>query len=50
MSYRESVGVDFQEELSDMLLLKMLQAATRSSADKDKVREFTFTHKSKQIC
>ncbi|XP_053188243.1 HEAT repeat-containing protein 6 [Scomber japonicus] len=34
----ESVGVDFQEELSDMLLLKMLQAATRSSADKDKVK------------
>nr|XP_046266556.1 HEAT repeat-containing protein 6 [Scatophagus argus] len=34
----ESVGVDFQEELSDMLLLKMLQAATRASADKDKVK------------
>lgn len=34
----ESVGVDFQEELSDMLLLKMLQAATRASADKDRVR------------
>lgn len=38
---RVSVGVDFQEELSDMLLLKMLQAATRASADKDKVRAFT---------
>lgn len=35
---RVSVGVDFQEELSDMLLLKMLQAATRASADKDRVR------------
>ncbi|KAM7374354.1 hypothetical protein PAMP_007018 [Pampus punctatissimus] len=34
----ESVGVDFQKELSDMLLLKMLQAATRASADKDKVK------------
>lgn len=32
------MGVDFQEELSDMLLLKMLQAATRASSDKDKVR------------
>uniref|UniRef100_A0A665U8S1 HEAT repeat-containing protein 6 n=1 Tax=Echeneis naucrates TaxID=173247 RepID=A0A665U8S1_ECHNA len=32
------VGVDFQEELSDMLLLKMLQAATRASADKDRVK------------
>ncbi|XP_042355833.1 HEAT repeat-containing protein 6 [Plectropomus leopardus] len=34
----ESVGVDFQEELSDMLVLKMLQAATRASADKDRVK------------
>uniref|UniRef100_A0AAX7TSW6 HEAT repeat-containing protein 6 n=1 Tax=Astatotilapia calliptera TaxID=8154 RepID=A0AAX7TSW6_ASTCA len=34
----ESVGVDFQEELSDMLLLKMLQAATRAAADKDRVK------------
>ncbi|KAM3869268.1 HEAT repeat-containing protein 6 [Diretmus argenteus] len=34
----ESVGVDFQEELSDMLLLKMLQSATRGSADKDRVK------------
>uniref|UniRef100_A0A3Q3XLF3 HEAT repeat-containing protein 6 n=1 Tax=Mola mola TaxID=94237 RepID=A0A3Q3XLF3_MOLML len=33
-----NLGVDFQEELSDMLLLKMLQAATRGSADKDKVK------------
>uniref|UniRef100_A0A667Y1W1 HEAT repeat-containing protein 6 n=1 Tax=Myripristis murdjan TaxID=586833 RepID=A0A667Y1W1_9TELE len=32
------VGVDFQEELSDMLILKMLQAATRGSADKDRVK------------
>uniref|UniRef100_H3CXA1 HEAT repeat-containing protein 6 n=1 Tax=Tetraodon nigroviridis TaxID=99883 RepID=H3CXA1_TETNG len=42
-----SVGVDFQEELSDTLLLKMLQAAIRASADKDRVRSnavrvFTF--------
>lgn len=34
----ESIGVDFQEELSDMLLLKMLQAATRASDDKDRVK------------
>ncbi|KAM9728661.1 HEAT repeat-containing protein 6 [Menidia menidia] len=34
----QSVGVDFQEELSDMLLLKMLQAATKASADKDRVK------------
>uniref|UniRef100_A0A8C8DXS8 HEAT repeat-containing protein 6 n=1 Tax=Oryzias sinensis TaxID=183150 RepID=A0A8C8DXS8_9TELE len=32
------VGADFQEEFSDMLLLKMLQAATRASADKDRVK------------
>lgn len=37
-AFRVSVGVDFQEELSDMLLLKMLQAATQASADKDRVR------------
>lgn len=34
---RDCVEVDFQKEMSDMLLLKMLQAATRSAADKDKV-------------
>ncbi|KAF7665262.1 hypothetical protein LDENG_00141990 [Lucifuga dentata] len=34
----ENLGADFQEELSDMLLLKMLQAATRASADKDRVK------------
>ncbi|KAM4545407.1 HEAT repeat-containing protein 6 [Odontesthes bonariensis] len=34
----QSIGVDFQEELSDMLLLKMLQAATKASADKDRVK------------
>ncbi|KAJ0062067.1 hypothetical protein NL108_015269, partial [Boleophthalmus pectinirostris] len=34
----ESVSVDFQEELSDMLLLKMLQTATRASSDKDRVK------------
>ena len=39
----ESVGVDFQEELSDMLLLKMLQAATRASDDKDIVSAFTLS-------
>lgn len=38
VGFRVSVGVDFQEELSDMLLLKMLQAATQASADKDRVR------------
>ncbi|CAL1573479.1 unnamed protein product [Knipowitschia caucasica] len=34
----ESECVDFREELSDMLLLKMLQTATRASADKDRVK------------
>uniref|UniRef100_A0A3Q2YTK1 HEAT repeat-containing protein 6 n=1 Tax=Hippocampus comes TaxID=109280 RepID=A0A3Q2YTK1_HIPCM len=34
----DCVEVDFQKEMSDMLLLKMLQAATRSAADKDKVK------------
>ncbi|XP_060747166.1 HEAT repeat-containing protein 6 [Tachysurus vachellii] len=34
----ESVGLDFQEELSDMLLLKMLRSATQASADKDRVK------------
>lgn len=34
--------MEFQEELSDMLLLKMLQAATRAAADKDKVSTFTY--------
>uniref|UniRef100_A0AAQ5X949 HEAT repeat-containing protein 6 n=1 Tax=Amphiprion ocellaris TaxID=80972 RepID=A0AAQ5X949_AMPOC len=34
----ENIGVDFQEEFSDMLLLKMLQAATRAAADKDRVK------------
>lgn len=40
--------MDFQEELSDMLLLKMLQAATRASADKDRVRAFTLLAKHKR--
>ncbi|KAM8834859.1 HEAT repeat-containing protein 6 [Synchiropus picturatus] len=35
---KESVGAEFQEELSDMLLLKMLQAATRAAADKEKIK------------
>ncbi|CAN9501359.1 unnamed protein product [Ophioblennius macclurei] len=34
----ECVGTEFQEELSDMLLLKMLQAANKASADKDRVK------------
>ncbi|XP_015237602.1 PREDICTED: HEAT repeat-containing protein 6 [Cyprinodon variegatus] len=34
----ENLGGDFQEELSDMLLLKMLQAANRAAADRDKVK------------
>ncbi|XP_056140684.1 HEAT repeat-containing protein 6 isoform X2 [Lampris incognitus] len=34
----ERIGERFQEELSDMLLLKMLQSATRASTDKDKVK------------
>lgn len=32
--------MDIQEELSDMLLLKMLQAATRGTTDNDRVRAF----------
>lgn len=40
--------MDFQEELSDMLLLKMLQAATRAAAaDKDRVRAATLSHSHK---
>lgn len=35
--FRESVGLDFQAELSDMLLLKMLRSATQASGDKDRV-------------
>ncbi|KAF5888966.1 HEAT repeat-containing protein 6, partial [Clarias magur] len=34
----ESVGQDFHEELSDMLLLKMLRSATQASGDKDRVK------------
>ncbi|XP_077403143.1 HEAT repeat-containing protein 6 [Vanacampus margaritifer] len=34
----DCVEVDFQKEMSDMLVLKMLQAATRGAADKDKVK------------
>ncbi|XP_037124766.1 HEAT repeat-containing protein 6 [Syngnathus acus] len=34
----DCVEVDFHAEMSDMLLLKMLQAATRAAADKDKVK------------
>ncbi|XP_023646732.2 HEAT repeat-containing protein 6 [Paramormyrops kingsleyae] len=33
-----SVGRDFQEEFSDMLLLQMLCSATRASSDKDRVK------------
>ncbi|KAM4795796.1 HEAT repeat-containing protein 6 [Rhinophrynus dorsalis] len=34
----ESIGQSFQEEFSDMLLLKMLWSATEASKDKDKVK------------
>lgn len=34
----KSVGLDFQEELSDMLLLKMLRSATQASGDKDRIK------------
>uniref|UniRef100_A0A8B9KGY2 HEAT repeat-containing protein 6 n=1 Tax=Astyanax mexicanus TaxID=7994 RepID=A0A8B9KGY2_ASTMX len=34
----ESVELEFQEEFSDMLLLKMLRSATRASGDKDRVK------------
>lgn len=35
--FREAVGPEFQEDLSDMLLLKMLRSATQASGDKDRV-------------
>ncbi|KFQ12264.1 HEAT repeat-containing protein 6, partial [Leptosomus discolor] len=34
----ETMGQSFQEEISDLLLLKMLQAATEASKDRDKVK------------
>ncbi|XP_059511259.1 HEAT repeat-containing protein 6 [Stegostoma tigrinum] len=34
----ESMGLGFQEEFSDVLLLKMLKSATHASNDKDKVK------------
>ncbi|CAH2221344.1 HEAT repeat-containing 6 [Pelobates cultripes] len=34
----EALGHSFQEDFSDMLLLKMLKAATEASKDKDKVK------------
>ncbi|KAM4699504.1 HEAT repeat-containing protein 6 [Discoglossus pictus] len=34
----EALGQSFQEEFSDMLLLKMLRSATEASRDKDKVK------------
>uniref|UniRef100_UPI00398F50B1 HEAT repeat-containing protein 6 n=1 Tax=Pristiophorus japonicus TaxID=55135 RepID=UPI00398F50B1 len=34
----ESMGLGFQEEFSDVLLLKMLESATHASSDKDKVK------------
>lgn len=37
---RQSVGLEFQEEFSDMLLLNMLRSATKASGDKDRVGTF----------
>lgn len=34
----QSVGLEFQEDFSDMLLLNMLRSATKASADKDRVK------------
>ncbi|XP_068600420.1 HEAT repeat-containing protein 6 [Brachionichthys hirsutus] len=34
----QNIGLEFQEEISDMLLLKMLHKATRATSDKDKVK------------
>lgn len=34
----QSVGLEFQQEFSDMLLLNMLRSATKASADKDRVK------------
>ncbi|KAG9351606.1 hypothetical protein JZ751_022857 [Albula glossodonta] len=34
----ELLGQDFQEEFSDLLLLKMLRSATQASGDKDRVK------------
>ncbi|KAG8588818.1 hypothetical protein GDO81_006113 [Engystomops pustulosus] len=38
----ESMGHTFQEEFSDLLLLKMLRSATEASKDKDKVKVMLF--------
>nr|XP_055036304.1 HEAT repeat-containing protein 6 [Misgurnus anguillicaudatus] len=34
----QSVGLEFQEDFSDMLLLNMLRSATKASGDKDRVK------------
>ncbi|XP_068187351.1 HEAT repeat-containing protein 6 [Antennarius striatus] len=34
----QNIGLEFQEEISDMLLLKILQAATRATSDREKVK------------
>lgn len=34
------MGLEFQEEFSDMLLLNMLRSATKASGDKDRVGNF----------
>ncbi|XP_056586118.1 HEAT repeat-containing protein 6 [Triplophysa dalaica] len=34
----QSVGLEFQQEFSDMLLLNMLRSATKASGDKDRVK------------
>uniref|UniRef100_A0A8C2EEW4 HEAT repeat-containing protein 6 n=1 Tax=Cyprinus carpio TaxID=7962 RepID=A0A8C2EEW4_CYPCA len=34
----QAVGLEFQEEFSDMLLLNMLRSATKASGDKDRVK------------
>ncbi|XP_053313681.1 HEAT repeat-containing protein 6 [Spea bombifrons] len=34
----DNLGLNFQEEFSDMLLLKMLKSATEASKDKDKIK------------
>ncbi|KAE8623713.1 hypothetical protein XENTR_v10005705 [Xenopus tropicalis] len=39
----EAMGQSFQEEFSDMLLLKMLWSATEASKDKDKVQNKPYT-------
>lgn len=43
------MGLEFQEEFSDMLLLNMLRSATKASGDKDRVGTFFFISDAKSV-